>query len=71
MVVFDVREERPGALAALCRWLEEHGWFDLGAARRLARGTRFAVDEDLADAFVARARGLGLRVTDGRPGRAV
>lgn len=58
----ELREERPGALADLDTWLDEHGWFDAGLVRRGARAGRYEVDEAYLDFFLEQARGLGLRL---------
>lgn len=58
----ELREERPGALADLEAWLDEHGWWDAGLVRRGARAGRYEVDEGHLEFFLEQARGLGLRV---------
>lgn len=62
MRTVELSEERPGALAAWERWLEERGWFETGIVRRLDRPGRFAVDEAYLEFFLEHARGHGLRV---------
>lgn len=61
MRAVELREERPGALADLEAWLDEHGWFDAGLVRRGARAGAYDVDEGYLDFFLEQARGLGLR----------
>lgn len=62
MPTVELREERPGALAAFEHWLEEHGWFESGVVRRLRPRGRYEVDEAHLEFFLEQARGLGLRV---------
>lgn len=57
----ELREERAGSFAELVRWLDEHGWFEAGLVRQ-GKGGRFEVEESHVEFFLARARGLGLRV---------